>query len=101
MVFLRLLPSGSFLVCWRVVANVTPIPNGLPSSAVANYRPISLTLILSKVFVRLVSVRRGRFKECNGVLPTTQFVYGKGLVTCDALLCGTLLTECFGNVAGG
>ena len=25
--------------------------------------------------------------ECSGVLPTTQFVYQKGLGTCDALLC--------------
>ena len=25
--------------------------------------------------------------ECSGVLPTTQFAYRKGLVTCDALLC--------------
>ena len=25
--------------------------------------------------------------ECSGVLPTTQFAYGKGLCTCDALLC--------------
>ena len=25
--------------------------------------------------------------ECNGVLPTTQFAYRKGLSTCDALLC--------------
>ena len=25
--------------------------------------------------------------ECNGVLPTTQFAYRKGLGTCDAFLC--------------
>ena len=34
-----------------------------------------------------MSVRVGRFKERNGVLPTTQFAYRKGLGTCDALLC--------------
>ena len=33
------------------------------------------------------SVRLGLFKERSGVLPTTQFDYRKGLVTCDALLC--------------
>ena len=50
---------GRFPVCWRV-ANVTPIPKGqLISSSVANYRPISLTSILSEVFERLVSVRLG------------------------------------------
>ena len=60
---------------------------GPPSSSVANYRPISRTSVLSKVFERLVSVRRRRFMERSGVLPTTQFVYRKGLGTCDALLC--------------
>ena len=34
-----------------------------------------------------MSVSLGRFVERNGVLPTTQFAYRKGLGTCDALLC--------------
>ena len=34
-----------------------------------------------------MSVRLGRFMECSGVLPTTQFAYRKGLGTFDALLC--------------
>ena len=38
------------------------------------------------MFGRLVSVRLGRFMERNGVLPTTQFAYRKGLGTCDSLL---------------
>ena len=75
-VFLRLLLS----------ANVTPIPKGPPSSSVANHIPISLTLILSKVFEHLVSFRLDRFIECRGVLPTTEFAY-RSLDTCDALLC--------------
>ena len=85
-VFRKLLRIGSFPVCWRV-ANVTPIPNGPPSSSASNYRPISLTPTLSKVFERLVWVHLGRFMECRGVLLTTQFAYRKGLGTCDALLC--------------
>ena len=39
------------------------------------------------MFERLVSVCLGRFMERNGMLPTTQFAYRKGLGTCDALLC--------------
>ena len=70
-VFRPLLGLGSFPVCWRV-AHVTPIPKGPPSSSASNYRPISLTPILSKVFERLVSVRPGRFMEGRGVHPTTQ-----------------------------
>ena len=82
----RLVRLGSFPACWRQ-ANVTPISKDPPSSSVANYRPISLTSVLSKVFDRLVSVRLGRFIERSGVLPTTQFAYRKGLGICDALLC--------------
>ena len=85
-VFRRLLRLGSFPACWRQ-ANVTPSPKGPPSSSLANYRPISITSVLSKVFERLISVRRGRFMERSGVLPTTQFAYRKCLGTCDALLC--------------
>ena len=69
-VFRRLVRLGSFPACWRQ-ANVTPIPKGSPSSSVANYRPISITSVLSKAFERLVPVRLGRFMERSGVLPTT------------------------------
>ena len=63
------------------------MPKGPSSSSASNYRPISLTPILSKVFERLVSVCVGRFMEGRGVLPTTQFAYRKGLGAFDALLC--------------
>ena len=76
---------GSFPDCW-IQPNVTPVPKGPPSSSVANYRPISITSVLSKMSERLVSVRLGRFMERNGMLPTSQFAYRKGLGTCDALL---------------
>ena len=77
-VFRRLIRLGSFTPCWRQV-NVTPILKVPPSSSVANYRPVSMTSVLSKLFERLVSVRLGRFMECNGVLRTTQFAYRKCL----------------------
>ena len=91
-VFLRLVRLGRFPPCWRQ-ANVTLIPKGPPSSSVANYRPIPIKSVLSKVFECLVSVRLGRFMERNGVLPTTQFAYRKGLGTCDALLCVSLALQ--------
>ena len=74
--FRRRVRLGSCLACWRQ-ANVTPIPKGPPSSSVANYRPISKTSVLYKVFESLVSVRFGRFMERSGVLSTTQFLIGK------------------------
>ena len=84
-VFRRLVRLGSFPSCWRQ-AYVTLILKGPPSSSVANYPPISITPVLTKVFERLVSVRLGRSMEFSGVLPTTQFAYRKALGTCDALL---------------
>ena len=85
-VFWRLVRLGSFPACWRQ-ANVTPNMKCSPSSSVANYHPISITSVLSKVFERLVSVCLGRFMERSSVLPTTHFAYQKGLGTYDALLC--------------
>ena len=43
--------------------------------------------VLSKVFVRQVSVRPRQFIKLCGVLPTIQFAYQKDLGTWDALLC--------------
>ena len=83
--FLRLVRLGSFSSCWRQ-ANVTPIPKGPLSSSVANFRPISITSVFSKVFERLVSVRLGRSMERSVVFSTTQFAYRKCVGTCDALL---------------
>ena len=69
---------------WRMLPQFQRVHLPLQHS---NYRPISLTPILSMVFERLVSVRLRRFMEGRDVLPTTQFAYRNGLGTCDALLC--------------
>ena len=84
-VFWQLVRLCSFMA-WCRQANGSPILKGPPSSSVANYRPISMTSVLSMVFERLVSVHLGRFMECSGVLPTTLFSYRKGPGTCDVLL---------------
>ena len=49
-VFRRRVRLGSFPACCRQ-ANVTQIPKGPPSSSVANYRPISITSVLSKLYL--------------------------------------------------
>ena len=84
-VFRRHVRLGSFPPCWRQ-ANVSSIPKGPPSPLFANYRQISITSVLSKVFECPVPVRLGRFMECSGVLPSSQYSYRKGLGTCDPLL---------------
>ena len=98
--FRRFVRLGSFPVCWRQ-ANVTNIPKGSSSSNAANYRPISITSVMSTVFERLASVRLGQFTDRSGVLPTTEFAYRKGLSTCDALFCVAYTVKCIGEWAGG
>ena len=51
--------GGLFVWVVSQLAGDSPIPKGPPSSSVANYRPISITSVLSKVFERLVSVCLG------------------------------------------
>ena len=64
-IFRRLIRSGSFPVCWRC-ANVAAVPKGPPSIEKENYRPISLTPILSKVFEKLILHRLSGFCERSG-----------------------------------
>ena len=80
-----MLQRGSFPLCWRV-AHVTPVPKSPNSPFVKEYRPISITPILSKVYEKLVASRLGRFFESAGVLPNNQYGFRKGLGTTDALL---------------
>ena len=80
-----MLRHGSFPSCWRV-AHVTPVPNGSNSSFVSDYRPISITPVLSKVYEKLGASRLSRYLERAGILPDSQYGFRKGLGTTDALL---------------
>ena len=82
--FRRLLRGGEFPLEWRI-ADVTPIPKGPLSALVCNYRPISITLVLSKVFERFCFAFWSFFGEICG-LPSHQYSYRKRLGTSDALL---------------
>ena len=64
---------------------MSPIPKGPLSALVSNYRPISITPVLLKVFERLISLRIGRFLERSGVLSSHKYSYRKSLGTCDAI----------------
>ena len=80
-----LLSTGSFPVIWRC-ANVTPIPKGPIYASVSDYRPTSITPILSKVFERIVARRLVQYLETEELLPAEQYAYRKGFGTLDALL---------------
>ena len=85
-VFWQLLRLGSFAVCGRQ-ANAIPIQKGPPSPSVANYRLISITSVLSKVFERMVSVRLTRFIERSAVCFQPPSFHRIGPGTCDEHFC--------------
>ena len=77
--------QGSFLVCWRN-ANVTALPKSPTlSQTPSEYRPTSITPILSKIFERLLVKRLYSFVNRLKVLPPTQFGFRMGLGSCDVL----------------
>ena len=83
--FRKLIHLGEFPSCWKI-ASVTPIPKEGNSCRAKDFRPISITPVLSKVFERLIASRLHKFIETERILPKTQFGYRKGLGTVDALL---------------
>ena len=82
----KLARSGSFCACWSL-GNITPVCKCASGSFnPSEYRPISITPILSKVFERLLAKRLSAFAELNHLFPWLQFGFRRGLGTCDALL---------------
>ena len=78
-IFRILIRQGSFPVCWRT-ANVTALPkSSTPFQNPSEYRPISITPILSKIFERLLVKRLFSFVNRLIVLPPTQFGFRKAL----------------------
>ena len=65
---------------------MTAIPKGASSSDRGNYRPISITTILSVVYEKLASHRLSSFYEKCDFLPAAQFAYRKSLGCAAALL---------------
>ena len=73
-------------MCWRA-GNITPVPkSGSANSCPSDYRLITITLVLSKVFECLLAKRLNHFAEKKNLFPHLQFGFCKGLGNCDALL---------------
>ena len=59
----KLVRIGGFSICWRV-GNITPVPkSGSANSCPSDYHPITITLVLSKVFEGLLAKRLNHFAE--------------------------------------
>ena len=76
--------SGIQPSSWKV-ANVVPIHKKKSRSALSNYRPISLLMILSKLMETIVSRSVTNFLERNSILSPCQFGFRGGLSTADLL----------------
>ena len=61
----KLVRIGGFSMCWRWrVGNITPVPkSGSTNSCPSDYRPITITPVLSKFFERLLAKRLNNFDE--------------------------------------
>ena len=82
----KLVRIGGFSMCWRV-GNITPVPkSGSTNSCPSDYRPITVTPVLSKVFECSLVKRLNNFAEKKNLFPNLQFGFRKGLGTCVALL---------------
>ena len=73
-------------MCWRV-GNITLVSkSGCANSCPSDYRLITTTPVLFKVFERLLAKRLKNFAEKKYLFPHLQFGFRKGLGTCDAIL---------------
>ena len=96
--FRRLLRGGEFPLEWRI-ADVTPIPKGPLSALVCNYRPISITPVLSKAFERLIALRFGRFWRDLGSCLLTSIHTGRDWVPVMLFLTSSVLVSWGGELA--
>ena len=84
-IFNRCITDQSFPETFKH-ALVTPVYKKDDETDEKNYRPVSLTTNLSKVFERLMSDQMMRFLCQHNLLSNTQFGFRPGFSTTDALL---------------
>ena len=85
-IFRKLARAGRFSLFWRN-GNITPTSKSAAAgSCPTDYRPISITPILSKLYERLLAKRLNAYAENNKLFPNLQFGFRKGLGACDAVL---------------
>lgn len=67
-------------------ANVTPVYKNGDTTECANYRPISVTAPLSKIFEMVLNDQMTQYLDTRKIINTKQFGFRKGYSTQDALL---------------
>ena len=79
-IFRHQLMKGSFPACWRL-ANVVPVPKKFSSPHVGDYKPISNTPLLSKVFEKIVAGNWVIFWKVTVCFVLLSFRIGGALLT--------------------
>ena len=77
--------SGIFPYCLKI-AEIVPIFKSKLKCKTNNYRPISLTHNISKIFEKLMCNRMWSFIDKNNILTDSQFGFRRNLSTTDAVL---------------
>jgi len=70
---------------WKSAIIIPVFKKGVPSS-VSNYRPVSLTCVLSKIMERVLSHKLYQYLKEHNVLYAAQHGFVKGGSTCSNLL---------------
>ena len=83
--FQKSFDSGTLPAEWKC-SKVTPIHKKGSKTCAANYRPIALLPLISKVMEKYISFHLLRFLEINGKLSDSQFGYRKGHSSVHPLL---------------
>ena len=68
-IFRKLTRVSKFSLCWRRANITTTSKSATAGSCPSDYRPISITPILSKIFERLLAKRLNAFAEVNNLFP--------------------------------
>ena len=85
-IFRKLTRVSKFSLCWRRTNITSTFKSATAGSCPSDYRPISITPILSKIFERLLAKCLNAFAEVNNLFPNQQFGFREGLGACDAVL---------------
>ena len=85
-IFRKLTRVGKFSLCWRRANITSTSKSATAGSCPSDYRPISITPILSKIFEHLLAKHLNAFAEVNNLFPNQQLGFRKGLGACDAVL---------------
>ena len=83
-IFIHLVKENNFLACWRLADDV-PVSKNLPLRMLET-TCLSLLLQSYQMYLKSLRLERSQFLEGNSLLSPSQFLYRRGLGTCDAFL---------------